>query len=103
MGKIHDNGSDPICSQLPAWHLPHSPTRRHNSYPAKGEANICSVQASCHGNQPDGKSLVRPSTTTVHTGLELGAGTMAGELPGERNAVVWGWEGKVGFICILIF
>ena len=66
MGGIYDNGSDPICSQLPAWQLPCSLMRRHNSYPAKGEANICSVQASCHGNQPDGKSPARPHAGTVH-------------------------------------
>lgn len=37
VGGIHDNRSDPICSQLPAWHLLHSPTCKHNSYTAKGK------------------------------------------------------------------
>lgn len=67
MGGIYGNGSDPICSQLPAWHLPRSPARRHNGYPAKGEAKICSIQVSCHGNQPDGKSQARPRAGTAHT------------------------------------
>lgn len=105
MRGIRDNSSDPICSQLPAWHLPCFLTLRHNGGPAKGETSICSIQVSWYGNQPDGKSLVRPHTRRAHTARDqsLVQGPRWRSCLERKGSGVWGWEGKAGFICILVF
>lgn len=72
------------------------PAPRCTGTTTNGEANICSLAASCHGNQPDGKNLARPQRDQ-----SLMQGSWQ-EFPGEGTAVTWGWEGKTGFICILI-